>query len=97
MFDIWRVLLEKRAAKSLENAPKQVKEKFEKWKDIVQQQGPLGLSSILGFRDHALSGEWKGARSSRLSFKWRVIYYLENRELKVVVVEVTAHDYRKKT
>jgi hypothetical protein len=32
---------------------------------------------IPGYRDHALKGEWKGARSSYLTQKWRVLYVVD--------------------
>jgi proteic killer suppression protein len=93
---MWNVFLEKNAVKALNRAPKEIQEKFEKWKDIVQLQGPKGLLEIKGFRDHALKGEWQGARASRLNDQWRVIYYVIANEVKILVMEVTPHDYRKK-
>lgn len=42
--------------------------------------GPEGLRAINGFRDAALSGDWKGYRSSRLNEQWRVIYQGESLE-----------------
>lgn len=82
--------------KTLAKAPREIQEKFEKWKDIVQIQGPHGLRGIAGFRDHALRGEWQGARASRLNDQWRVIYLVRAKEIEVVILEVTPHDYRKK-
>jgi len=93
---MWNVFLEKSAVKALIKAPREIQEKFEKGKDIVQLQGPKGLFEIKGFRDHALRGEWQGARASRLNDQWRVIYYVAANEVKVFVMEVTPHDYRKK-
>ncbi len=93
---MWNVFLEKNAVKSLNKAPKEIQEKFDKWKDIVQLQGPKGLFEIKGFRDHALKGEWQGARASRLNDQWRVIYFIVANEFKILVMEVTPHDYRKK-
>lgn len=58
--------------------------------------GPAGLRAIKGFRDEALSGEWKGFRSSRLNEQWRVLYAVEADVLIVKVVRVTPHDYRKR-
>ncbi len=49
------------------------------------------------FRDHVLKGEWQGARASRLNEQWRVIYYVVANEVKILVMEVTPHDYRKKS
>lgn len=34
--------------------------RYEKWKDIAMISGPQGLRAIKGFRDEALSGDWKG-------------------------------------
>ena len=64
--------------------------------DIVHISGPAGLKLIRGFRDEALRGEWQGFRSSRLNLQYRVIYRVEGENLMVQVVEMTAHDYRKK-
>jgi proteic killer suppression protein len=93
---MWNVFLEKNAEKALKKAPKEIQEKFEKWTDIVRLQGPKGVYEIKGFRDHALKGEWQGARASRLNDQWRVIYYVVANEIKILVMEVTPHDYRKK-
>jgi len=58
-----------------------------------------GLSStaraIKGFRDEALSGEWKGHRSSRLGLQWRVIYRVVANAMLIQVIQVTPHDYRR--
>jgi addiction module RelE/StbE family toxin len=51
---------------------------------------------IKGFNDESLSGEWKGHRSSRLGQQYRVIYRIERDEIRVEVVSLTAHDYRRK-
>ena len=66
------------------------------WKDIVRVSGPQGLRAIKGFHDEALRGEWKGHRSSRLGQQYRVIYQVEAQEIVVYVMELTAHDYRRK-
>ena len=58
--------------------------------------GPTGLKQIKGFNDEALRGEWKGYRSSRLNIQYRIIYKIENEQLFVKVIKVTAHDYRRK-
>lgn len=97
MFGIWSVSLERRALKSLRSAPIEIQEKFQKWVDTVQLFGPQGLSEVKGFRDHALKGEWQGARSSRLNIQWRVIYVIAAHEVKILVMEITPHDYRKKS
>jgi addiction module RelE/StbE family toxin len=57
--------------------------------------GPSGLRGIKGFRDEALSGDWKGCRSSRLNEQWRVVYQVVTDALLVRVIRVTPHDYRR--
>ena len=73
----------------------EVLKRYEKWKDIARVSGPMGLRVIKGFHDEALSGGWKGFRSSRLGLQWRVIYQVDGDVLMVQVVQVTAHDYRR--
>jgi toxin HigB-1 len=69
---------------------------FLRWKDIVEMSGPAGLRLILGFNDEALRGDWKGHRSSRLGEQFRVIYRIEKKDLFMLVIDLTAHDYRRK-
>lgn len=76
--------------------PLEILKRYEKWKDIAMISGPQGLRAIRGFRDEALSGEWKGCRSSRLNEQWRVIYSVQAQVLVVEVIRVTPHDYRKR-
>ena len=94
---MWDVFEHRRIARQLKDAPKEVLKRYEKWKDIVEISGPAGLKLVRGFRDEALRGDWKGYRSSRLSQQYRVIYQTEGDRLKVYVVEVTPHDYRRKS
>ena len=75
--------------------PKDILKRYEKWLDMAMISGPPGLRTIKGFRDEALSGEWKGHRSSRLSIQYRVIYRVVAAEQLFQVVSVTAHDYRR--
>ena len=58
--------------------------------------GPEGLRQIRGFNDEALRGEWQGHRSSRLNQQYRVLYKIERQEVRVAVVSVNAHDYRRR-
>lgn len=62
---------------------------------------PDGRSYIIfrrinGYWDHALKGEWKGARSSSLNEQWRVIYVVKGSLVRIMVLKVTPHDYRRK-
>lgn len=93
---MWKIYEHKNAIKQLKLLPIEILKRYEKWKDIVALSGPKGLKQIKGFNDEALRGEWKGYRSSRLNIQYRIIYKIENEQLFVKVVKVTAHDYRMK-
>jgi len=92
---MWKIYEHKGALKGLESLPGDILKRYEKWKDIVAISGPVGLKQIKGFNDEALRGEWKGYRSSRLNIQYRIIYKIENEQLFVKVIKVTAHDYRR--
>ena len=95
-FNMWKIYEHKTAIKQLDSLPADILKRYEKWKDIIAISGPTGLKQIKDFNDEPLKGEWKGYRSSRLNLQYRVIYKIENEELYVKVVKVTAHDYRRK-
>jgi addiction module RelE/StbE family toxin len=93
---MWQILEHRRVGRRLPRLPLEVVKRYEKWKDIVQISGPQGLRLIKGFHDESLRGEWSGHRSSRLGQQYRVIYRTESEEVIVLVVDVTAHDYRRR-
>ncbi|PHS72711.1 MAG: type II toxin-antitoxin system mRNA interferase toxin, RelE/StbE family [Cycloclasticus sp.] len=93
---MWKIYEHKDALKGLKSLPIDILKRYEKWKDIVAISGPAGLKQILGFKDEALRGEWKGCRSSRLNIQYRIIYKIDNDQLFVKIINVTAHDYRRK-
>ena len=90
---MWRVVEATGVGRQLKRAPKNVQEKYEFWRNVAELDGPMGLRRLPGFRDHALKGEWKGARSSYLNKKWRVLYVVEGDRFEVLVLEVNPHDY----
>jgi mRNA-degrading endonuclease YafQ of YafQ-DinJ toxin-antitoxin module len=81
--------------RQLDRAPREVLQRYEKWKDIAMLSGPPGLRLIKGFHDEVLAGEWRGHRSSRLGMQFRLIYRVVASEQLFQVVSVTAHDYRR--
>jgi addiction module RelE/StbE family toxin len=93
---MWKIYEHKKAIKQINSLPAEILKRYEKWKDIVSISGPEGLKHIKGFNDEPLLGEWQGYRSSRLNIPYRVIYRIENEELYVQVIKVSAHDYRRK-
>ncbi|CAI2716866.1 type II toxin-antitoxin system mRNA interferase toxin, RelE/StbE family [Nitrospina watsonii] len=92
---MWDIYEHRKATRQLDALPLDVLKRYEKWKDVVAFSGPLGLRRIKGFRDEALAGNWKGHRSSRLNKQYRVIYKIEANLVKVLVMSVTPHDYRR--
>ena len=92
---MWRIEEHRRVDRQLSGAPIEILKRYEKWKDVATISGPPGLRLIKGFHDEALSGQWKGYRSSRLGIQWRVIYRVAGEVLLIEVVNVTPHDYRR--
>ena len=93
---MWQILEHRRVVRRLSKTPVEVLKRYEKWKDIVTVSGPPRLRPIKGFHDEALKGKLKGHRSSRLNRQYRVLYRVESEQILVEVVNVSAHDYRKK-
>ena len=93
---MWQVFEHRNIQRRVRKLPKDILKRYEKWKDIVEVSGPQGLRLIRGFNDEALKGEWKGHRSSRLGDQFRVIYKIRKEILFVMVIDLTAHDYRRK-
>jgi addiction module RelE/StbE family toxin len=86
----------RRVVRQLRKLPVEILKRYEKWKDIIVVSGPQGLRLIKGFKDEALIGDWKGYRSSRLGQQYRVLYQIERDQVRVEVVSLAAHDYRRK-
>jgi len=93
---MWEIYEHRRLSKQLKSLPIDILKKYEKWKDIVMISGTKGLRLIKGLHEEPIRGELKDHRSSRLGIKYRVIYKVKNSEFMVQVVNLTAHDYRKK-
>ena len=93
---MWEIYEHRRVVRGLKQLPTEILKRYEKWKDIVRISGPAGLRLIKGFHDEALRSEWKGHRSSRLGLQYRIIYKQVGKEFVVLVIDITAHDYRKK-
>ena len=81
---MWERFEHRRTTRQLKKLPIEILKRYEKWKDIVAVSGPRGLRMIRGFNNEALSGGWKGHRSSRLSKQYRV----KRTEVRVEVVSI---------
>ena len=93
---MWEIYEHRRLAKQVQRLPGEILKRYEKWKDIVRISRPPGPRLIKGFHDEALRGEWKGHRSSRLGIQYRIIYKVLAQEVLVFVIDITAHDYRRR-
>jgi addiction module RelE/StbE family toxin len=92
---MWEIFEHRNVRRRIRKLPDEIVKRYEKWKDIVEFSGPAGLRLIQGFHDESLRGQWKGHRSSRLGNEYRVIYRIERKQLYVMIVDITAHDYRR--
>jgi toxin HigB-1 len=92
---MWRIEEHRRVDKQLAGVSREILKRYEKWKDIAMLSGPPGLRSITGFHDEALTGEWKGHRSSRVGAQYRIIYRTVPEGQMFQVVSITAHDCRR--
>src|SRR5207247_9075009 len=95
-YRMWRIEEHRRVDKQCASAPQEILKRYEKWKDIAALSGPPGLRQITGFHDEALSGEWKGYRSSRLGLQYRVIYVAPPAQTVFHVDSRTHHSARRK-
>ena len=86
----WSVIVVLEAEKELDEAPPQIKKKFDHWVVNVQAFGPWLKG---GWRTEALSGVLKDFYSVRLNLQWRAIFEIRA-ERKVVVIRIIAHDYK---
>ncbi|NVM57890.1 MAG: type II toxin-antitoxin system mRNA interferase toxin, RelE/StbE family [Desulfobacterales bacterium] len=93
---MWTIYEHRNLVRKLPRVPQEILKRYEKWKDIVAISGPEGLRLIKGFNDEALRGKWAGHRSSRLGLQYRLIYRVERDNVYVQVIDITAHDYRRK-
>jgi len=93
---MWTIELNRKVSKSLKKLPYDVQVNFDIWADAAAVEGPQELRQVAGFRDEALKGIWKGYRSSRLSKQYRVIYQVRKEIVSILVIDVSAHDYKRK-
>ena len=93
---MWIIYETKTLNKVISKLPKNILKQYELWKRIVELEGGQGLKLIKGYRDESLKGTWEGHRSSRLNQQWRVIYKMNNKMCEVYVIDINAHDYRRR-
>ena len=96
---MWRVQITDEASQIFESGLLSDDDRLviQTWAQTITEFGPEGLlrrSSVWG--DHELDGEWRGHRSSRFSYRGRIIYRVNERQQTVIVVRITTnHNYRR--
>lgn len=92
-----KIEFHRKAYKEYLKAPSIVKQAVEEWLISLKTIG-VELTRIQGgkgLHDEPLKGQRLGQRSIRLNRSWRLIYEVEQGEVKIVkIVSVTKHDYR---
>ncbi len=81
--------------KQLRKAPGYIVDKVQIWADMVEKEGLNKVQKVPGFRDHTLKGKRKHQRSVYLNKQWRLIYTLDKKTKKIIIIveEVMPHDY----
>jgi toxin HigB-1 len=88
------VRLSKNAEKDIKRLPKNIKEAFFSWFDMVEEEGLAYARKIPGYHDEPLKGDRAGQRSVRLNRAYRAIYCVTRDGLEIVtVLEVNKHKY----
>ena len=90
---MFTILEKKTLEKQLKNLPKEIRERYQVWKEVAALQGLSGLKQMKGLHDEGLKGKWTGYRSSRLNKKWRVIYKADKKCFEIYVIEISPHNY----
>lgn len=98
----WKVIISKKAQEEFLALKKSGaltpddQEIIRAWTIEIIQNGVENVLNSKNWNDHALQGKWSGYRSSSFSFKGRIIYKVEGKQITVEVVRITIeHDYSK--
>lgn len=67
------------------------------WISFVEKNGIKLAQESASFRDHELSGKWKGYRAASFGFAARVIYRVIDSKIEIVEIEriTTTHNYKR--
>jgi proteic killer suppression protein len=87
-----------KAEKTLERLQKSnpsIHDSYVKWEQMVKKDGLNKVRTIPGYHDEPLRGGRAGQRSVRMNQQYRVIYEFDA-DGKMVVIDITPHDYRLK-
>lgn len=82
-----KVVVTKRAEKSLFKVPRHVAVNFIFWKKEVQTHGIERVRKVPGYHDEPLKGKLRGVRSIRLGKGYRAYYRVEKGEVRALIVE----------
>lgn len=87
----------KEFAKTIEVFTEEDKISLRYWISFVERNGVVAAQSNPSFRDHDLTGEWKGYRAASFGFSARVIYRIVDSQIEIVEIEriTTTHNYKR--
>jgi len=85
---IWRVEKAWGVATQISRAPRDIRGKFEVWKDLVESQGPDPVSEMLGFEARTGNGQWEGSFFVSFGFLWKLRYCVRPEIREVLVLEL---------
>ena len=89
-----KVVLSRKARKSLKKVPFYIVVKLQAWVNDVEVQGLEEVRKVRGWHDEPLHGKGKGQRSIRLSKSYRAIYVIKEAQIEFVSIEeVHKHGY----
>jgi addiction module RelE/StbE family toxin len=98
---VWKVVLDQKVKRELREAlekgwlSKEDLQIIKAWVAFVEDNGVKALQYDYKWDDHPLWGQWEGCRASCISNSGRIIYRVENQEVIVVILRITAdHNYR---
>lgn len=97
LIKIWKKIVELYGSDILQYARKMEDLKNRESAEAAKEKSaPINFEQLL-FRDHQLSGEWTGYRSSSFSPLGRIIYKVTKNEIEIVeIAKITkTHNYKK--
>ena len=87
----WSVFLAPDVENELNDAPFEIRGKFDQWVLLVRGYGPWLKG---GWRTESLRGRLNGFYSIRLNRQWRAIFEIRT-EKNIIVIRIVAHDYKR--
>lgn len=88
----WEVI-DYKFKKEIDKLPVQCKKKYAVFRYVTESSGLQGLRNYPGFKLEILKGGLKGAYSIRLNIAYRVLFFVNENQKIIEVIEVSKHEY----